>query len=235
MSTLNNANLQLNNITVNSDKKKILADFSVTFPVGQITTIIGASGVGKTTLLNVVAGLRDFASGTMTLNGQPFIPKEHVMALVPQDYGLLPWETATQAVINALKITKQPINQTVITQLFEKLSIMDLKTKYPHEMSGGQQQRVSLARGFAVAADVLLMDEPFSALDTNTREQIQTLFMDTWQMKPGTTLFITHDIQEAILLGQQILVLTPTGAEMITHPEQEADLVARLKAVIGNG
>lgn len=235
MSTSSNAMLQLKNITVKAGKQAILTDVSVDFPVGKITTIIGSSGVGKTTLLNVVAGLRDRVSGTMSLQGRPFVPKQHVLALVPQDYGLLPWETAMQAVVNALKITRQPIDQVVIAQLFAKLSITGLENKYPHELSGGQQQRVSLARGFAVAADVLLMDEPFSALDTNTRSQIQTLFMDTWQLKPQTTLFITHDIDEAIRLGHQILVLTPSGAEMIAQPAQVPNLLEQLKAVIEHG
>lgn len=204
-------NLTLEEVTVQLGPTTILQDLSITFEAGKIYTIVGPSGTGKSTLLNTVAGLCSIQSGTMTAAGQPYDPKQHVVSLVPQNYGLLPWETAWKTVTSAVKMrTKQKLTQSElqkIEQLFEQMNLMSVKDKYPSAMSGGQQQRVSLARGFAVQGELLLMDEPFSALDAFTREKIQALFLETWARQPQTTLFITHDIEEALLLGQKIVVM----------------------------
>ncbi|MDR0920825.1 MAG: ATP-binding cassette domain-containing protein [Lactobacillales bacterium] len=236
MSTLNKNGLELRKITVKSGEKRILSDFSATFPAGKITTILGSSGVGKTTLLNVVAGLKPIQSGEMSFQGAPFYPEKRLIGLVPQDYGLLPWETSLKAVTNALKISKQAVNEAKIEALFAALSLKGLEKSYPNALSGGQKQRVALARAFAINADILLMDEPFSALDAITREKTQQLFLTTWYKNPTTTLFITHDIEEAILLGQQILVLGEDGSSSIfEQPEREENLSEKLRQVILHG
>lgn len=211
MSTLNSGQLSLKDIRVQVGEKLILADLSIDLAPRQIYTIIGPSGAGKSTLLRLLAGLKEPDGGELLLDGQPFIPKEHVITLVPQDYGLLPWQTAKQAVVKAIKLTAKGYDQAAearVTRLFQQLGLTGEEKKYPKALSGGQQQRVALARAFAVKGDLLLMDEPFSALDAFTREKIQELFIAAWQEQPQLTCFITHDIEEALLLGHQIVVLS---------------------------
>lgn len=235
MSTLNKAALHLTDVGVTVGHKAIVTDLTMDFAPDQIYTIIGPSGVGKSTLMNLLAGLRSHTEGKMTFGEADFRPKDHVIGLVPQNYGLLPWETAEQAVINALKIRKKAkltrADEQVIDELFTKLDLTGLKKQYPNGMSGGQQQRVSLARAFAVSGDLLLMDEPFSALDAFTREKIQDLFIKIWQEHPQLTCFITHDIEEALLLGHQIVIMggqPGTIQRVLPNPLQEiADLTER--------
>lgn len=210
MSISNNDTLVLQQIQVTAKGKPILADLSLSLASQQIYTIIGPSGAGKSTLLKVLAGLKKPDGGQLLLNGQPFVPQEHVINLVPQNYGLLPWQTAKQAVMKAIKLTKgdRQTAEARVEELFLRLGLTGEEKKYPNALSGGQQQRVALARAFAVKGELLLMDEPFSALDAFTREKIQGLFMAAWQEEPQLTCFITHDIEEALLLGHQIVLVT---------------------------
>lgn len=209
MSTSND--LILENLSVKAAGKLLLQDVSLCFEAGQIYTIIGPSGTGKSTLLNTVAGLIPKASGTMRFGDTDYLPKQHVIGLVPQNYGLLPWETAWKTVTTNVKICNHGSfsdeDEQNVRQLFEKLELTEVRNHYPKAMSGGQQQRVSLARAFAINGDFLLMDEPFSALDAFTREKTQALFLNLWQEHPQTTLFITHEIEEALLLGQKIVIM----------------------------
>lgn len=209
MSTSND--LRLEDVSVSADKKRIAENLDITFEASTIYTIIGPSGTGKSTLLNVVAGLCPIDAGAMRYGEAVFDAGQHVIGLVPQNYGLLPWETAWKTVTSNVQIVnKRKLNQqdkAQVNDLFEKMKLTELKTHYPHAMSGGQKQRVSLARAFAVNGDFLLMDEPFSALDAFTRESIQGLFLDIWQEHPQTTLFITHEIEEALLLGHKVVIM----------------------------
>lgn len=157
----------------------------------------------------MVAGLLDITTGKMCLGEENYLPREHVIAFVPQNYGLLPWQTAQKAVEQNIKISQKkrrltPKDQEKISRLFEQLQLTKLKNKYPSQLSGGQRQRVSLMCAFGVDSDLLLLDEPFSALDAFTRENIQTLFYESWEKNPVTTLFVTHDIEEALLLGHKL-------------------------------
>ncbi|CAM3362204.1 ABC transporter ATP-binding protein [Vagococcus fessus] len=211
MST-SNKSLVLKNIGVEIKDQQILDDVTVRLEEGHIYTIIGPSGVGKTSLLKVVAGLLPFSDGSITLGENEFNPKEHIIGLVPQNYGLLPWQTAFESVNSAYKIShnKKKITaeeEELLTQLFSDMALIDHKDKYPSQLSGGQQQRVSIARAFATGGDFLLMDEPFSALDSFSREKAQHLFLRRWLKGPKTTLFITHDVEEAVFLGQTILLM----------------------------
>lgn len=204
--------LVLKHISVEIKGQQILDDASVELDEGRIYTILGPSGVGKTSLIKVVAGLLPFSSGTMTLGGNEFNPNEHIIGLVPQSYGLLPWQTAFESVSSAYKISHNKKKLTaqeerLLTQLFSDMALMEQKDKYPSQLSGGQQQRVSIARAFATGGDFLLMDEPFSALDSLSREKAQQLFLRRWLKGPKTTLFITHDVEEAVFLGQTILLM----------------------------
>jgi len=221
--------LGLKNVAVKRADKVIIDNINIDFHDKQIYTIIGKSGTGKSTLLNIIAGLRTF-SGKITLDNEEYFPKNQAIALVPQNFGLLPWQTAWDAVENALKISKGKLtteDKQKIEQLFEELDLSAVKNQYPNRLSGGQQQRVSLARAFSLDAKFLLMDEPFSALDAITREKIQELFLKIWKERKRTTLFITHDIEEAILLGDKIVIMEGKPGrvkEIIDNPLKDLTL-----------
>ncbi|WP_071130934.1 ABC transporter ATP-binding protein [Enterococcus timonensis] len=210
MSTSNN--LVLSDLNVAIGGHDLIAQINLTLKKNKIYTVIGPSGTGKSTLLRVLAGLQKKTSGTMTINDQAFVPKDKMIALVPQNYGLLPWETAWQTVENSILIAQKKRHLTkaekmTIELIFTSMQLTGLENAYPKQLSGGQQQRVSLARAFALSADLLLLDEPFSALDASTRESIQQVFYENWQKNPTTTIFVTHDIEEALLLGHKMVIM----------------------------
>ncbi|MGM0126251.1 NitT/TauT family transport system ATP-binding protein [Enterococcus sp. AZ194] len=234
MSSLNSKNqaltLTLSNITVEVGNKTILKDISLTFDPQTIYTVIGPSGTGKSTLMNVLSGLIPTHSGTILYGETPYQATKHVLGLVPQNYGLLPWETAWKTVTSNVKISQKKRKLTreeeqKIQELFTAMNLESVKHSYPSQMSGGQQQRVSITRAFGVDGDLLLMDEPFSALDAFTREKTQELFLETWKKHPVTTFFITHDIEEALLLGHKIVVMKGQPGEIYQVVDVPASLI----------
>ena len=221
MSSLSNKNkaLSLSKINVKAGNKLILKDISIILEPQTIYTVIGPSGTGKSTLMNVLSGLSTIDSGNLFYGEEIYQPKNHVLGLVPQNYGLLPWETAWKTVASNVKISQKKRklrteDEEKIHDLFRAMNLENVKDSYPSQMSGGQQQRVSITRAFGVDGDLLLMDEPFSALDAFTREKTQKLFLDTWKNHPVTTFFITHDIEEALLLGHKIVVMKGQPGEI---------------------
>ena len=171
--------------------------------------MIGPSGCGKSTLLNVLAGLQKNYQGLVQINGANPSPKKQTIGFIPQNYGLLPWLTVKENILLGLKIKKEA-KQGLPQNLVDNLGLSNLLNRYPNNLSGGQQQRVSLARAFALKADLLLMDEPFSALDAITREEMQDVFIDLWQKQKVSTILVTHYVEEALYLGQKIIVRATT-------------------------
>lgn len=186
-------------------------------PEHGIYTVIGPSGSGKSTLLRAIAGLLPGYQGELLFNGKSVHDKETLIGLVPQNYGLLPWKTVHDNIHIAMKITRtaggsKQERKAQIDHWLSSMGISDLASRYPLSLSGGQQQRVAIARAFAILPAILLLDEPFSALDAITREALQQIFLNNWLAHPATTLFVTHDVEEAILLGQKIIVM-PAGKQ----------------------
>lgn len=218
MSSLRNSGLCIKELQVEYKEGQLaLGQVDLVLPEHGIYTIIGPSGSGKSTLLRAIAGLLPGYQGELLFNGKSIHDKETLVGLVPQNYGLLPWKTVHDNIQIAMKITRsaggsKQERATQIRHWLASMGIADLAERYPLSLSGGQQQRVAIARAFAIQPAILLLDEPFSALDAITREALQKLFLDHWLAHPATTLFVTHDVEEAILLGQKIVVM-PAGKQ----------------------
>lgn len=204
-------------------ENQILKDINFSSRQEEINVIIGPSGCGKTSLLNISAGNIKKFTGSATFAGKPISPKNMSIGLVAQDYGLLPWKTVYDNIVLPLKIKKLKLAdyRERISHIMDSLQITDLKKRYPSQLSGGQKQRAALAKVFILDLDLLLMDEPFSALDAITRERTQQLFLDIWSNKKPITLFVTHSIDEAVFLGKKIIILSAlpgTIVKIIENP-----------------
>jgi ABC-type nitrate/sulfonate/bicarbonate transport system ATPase subunit len=187
-----------------------LSHLNLMIPTGSICAVIGPSGCGKSTLLKIVAGIIQDYCGEVTLNGRLIDPRRDTIGFIPQNYGLLPWANVENNISLGLKI-KEPhkkVNPASVREIMQHLKLTGLEKRYPRELSGGQQQRVGLARSFLLRPDILLMDEPFSALDAMTREEMQDVFLTLWQETAITTILVTHYVEEAVYLGQHIVVLS---------------------------
>ncbi len=207
--------LNIENLSVNykSNRNMVhaLGPVAMKIETGDIIAVIGPSGCGKSTLLHVLSGIIKDYDGIVTLNGTTLNPKVHDIGFIPQNFGLLPWKNVEKNCLLSLKIKKRIIDSKLIERMeyiMDKLNIQDLKDRYPKELSGGQKQRVAIARAFIMNPDLLLMDEPFSALDALTREEAQELFIDVWNQYKPTTVFVTHSIEEAIYMGKKIVIMS---------------------------
>ena len=206
----------------NETPYEALHSVSLTVPKGTVCAVLGPSGCGKSTLIRAIAGLVPLAGGTIAMDGAPIDPRRVTIGFMPQNYGLLPWRTARENVLLGPRIRRQDRAAAAerAGELFSRLGIAGLEDRYPKELSGGQQQRVALARAFLLAPDLLLMDEPFSALDAITREEMQDVFRALWREAQTTTLLVTHYVEEALYLGHTILLMRAGGriAETIANP-----------------
>jgi NitT/TauT family transport system ATP-binding protein len=184
---------------------------------GGICAIIGPSGGGKSTLIKVLSGIIKDYHGSVLIGGKKIEPKENRIGLIPQNYGLVNWKTVEQNIFLSTKIKdgRKHIDKVFYESLLDKLNIKGLEKRYPNQLSGGQKQRVSIARAFLLKPNLLLMDESFSALDPMTREDVQKLFLEVWKEYKVTTILITHDIREAIYLGEKIVVLSSSPGRVI--------------------
>ena len=206
-----------------TDAVHAIADTSLCVERGTVLALIGASGCGKSTLLRVGAGLVQPTAGTITSDGVPIDPRTLRIGFLPQNYGLLAWKTVRENILLGAQIKGEWSTERVsaFDELVADLGLSDLLERYPRELSGGQQQRVGLARVFLLAPDLLLMDEPFSALDVITRESMQAVFLALWKKRSVTTLLVTHYVEEALTLAGRIAVMTGTPghvAEIIDNP-----------------
>ena len=205
------------------DAVHAVADTSLCVERGTVLALIGASGCGKSTLLRVGAGLIRPTAGTVTSEGAPINPRTLRIGFLPQNYGLLAWKTVRENILLGAQIKREwsAARVSAFDELVAELGLSDLLERYPRELSGGQQQRVGLARVFLLAPDLLLMDEPFSALDAITRESMQEVFLSLWKKYAVTTLLVTHYVEEALTLAGRIAVMTGAPGritEIIDNP-----------------
>jgi NitT/TauT family transport system ATP-binding protein len=195
-----------------SGRRQVVAlqDIDLAIPRGQFTCLLGPSGCGKSTLLNAVAGFSDPTGGSITVDGTPVTAPGPERGMVFQEYALFPWMTVEKNIGFGLEIKRTPKAQIAATveQLLAMLSLTEFRTRYPKDLSGGMRQRVAIARVLALDSPIMLMDEPFGALDALTRRNLQDELLRIWMETKKTILFVTHSIEEAIYLADRIVVMT---------------------------
>ncbi len=189
-----------------------LRDVSFTVGASEFVCVLGQSGCGKTTLLNLLAGFLAPSRGEIRLGGQPVSGKGGDRGVVFQDFAqLFPWRTAQRNVEFGLEMRQVPAaeRREIARRYLGLVKLEAFAGAYPHQLSGGMQQRVAIARALAYNPAVLLMDEPFAALDAMTREEMQRLLVEVWQATRKTVVYVTHNVAEAVYLADRIVVLTP--------------------------
>jgi len=212
--------IEVNDLSVEyqgiNETAEALDRVNLNISTGDIYTLIGPSGCGKSTFLYVMAGILKKYEGSVTIDGRAINPKTQRIGLILQNYGLLPWKNVYQNTMLGVKIKNggQELDE-YSRYILNQLGIDNLLDRYPKELSGGQQQRVAIARAFILKPDLLLMDEPFSALDAITREEMQELFLNIWKQNSVTTVFITHSVDEALYLGSKIVVFSPSPGRVL--------------------
>jgi len=207
--------IQARNITLsfrpkNRESVTALNNFTIEVAKGEFVSIVGPSGCGKSTFLNIVLGLIKPDSGEIRLNGTPIKGPGQERAMVFQEFGLLPWRTVTANVELGLELKDVPAAERSerAIELIKLVGLAGFERHYPHELSGGMKQRVGLARALATEPEVLLMDEPFAALDAQTRDLMQAELLQIWERTQKTVLFVTHSIEEAAYLSDRVIVMT---------------------------
>jgi NitT/TauT family transport system ATP-binding protein len=190
---------------------RALDGVSLTVETGEFLTIIGPSGCGKSTLLSAVAGFLQPDSGTISIDGRPVDGPAEGRAVVFQQASLMPWRTVDKNIGYGLALQRALPRKDIparVQAAVDTVGLQGYENHYPHQLSGGMQQRVNLARALATQPDLLLMDEPFGALDALTKEVLQDELLDIVQKRTSTTVFITHDIEEAVFLGDHVVVMS---------------------------
>ncbi len=186
----------------------VLVDVNFTAEAGEFVSLIGPSGCGKTTLLRIVHGLETATTGEIICNGMEVKKPDHRRGLVFQHFNLFPWRTVVENIIYGLEVRGDDRGRRMdrARLMLDLVGLSGFENHYPHEISGGMQQRVGIARALALDPEVLLMDEPFGALDAITREKLQRDISAILERQPKTTLFVTHNMDEAIYFSDRILV-----------------------------
>lgn len=200
-----------------------LRDFSLTIERGSFVTVLGRSGCGKSTMLNLLSGLSKPTAGRVLHNGKQHTGPTPDIGYLTQSDTVMPWRTVQRNVEMPLEIAGKPKEerQAIAADLIQRVGLAGFEESYPRELSGGMRRRASLARMLATGADTILMDEPFGALDAQLRHELQGELLRLWQQTQQTVVFVTHDIDEALLLGDRVVVLGGLGRILL---DQEVDI-----------
>ena len=211
--------LEVNHISKRFDDKHVLQDISIALNQGELVSLLGVSGGGKTTLFNIIAGLLPPDEGNVILNGKDITNQPGQISYMMQKDLLLPYRTIEDN--TALPLLLKGVNKrdarTQVSPLFAQFGLEGTQKKYPAQLSGGMRQRAALLRTYLFSQDVALLDEPFSALDTLTKRSIHQWYLDVMEKIQLTTLFITHDIDEAILLSDRIYLLSGNPGRIVAE------------------
>nr|WP_255807501.1 ABC transporter ATP-binding protein [Cohnella mopanensis] len=205
-----------------------LRDINLNIKEGEFVTVIGPSGCGKSTLLRIIAGLDKTYSGFVGLNGEQITGPGIDKGFVFQEHRLFPWLTVEKNIAADLSLRNKNVREKV-DNLIELVKLKGFEKSYPRELSGGMAQRVSIARALLRNPKVLLLDEPFGALDAFTRSHMQEVLLDIWRTNQTTMVFVTHDIDEAIFLANRVVILKPRPGEIssivpvnLSYPRKKA-------------
>ena len=203
--------VSVRDVSKNYGDVEALKNLSLDFPRGELTSLLGPSGCGKTTLLKIIAGLLEPTSGEVEVNGKAVTGPGPDRAFVFQDFALLPWASVIRNVAFGLEMrgVAKSERENIAEKYIKDVGLTGFENSYPHELSGGMRQRVGLARALSVDAKVLLMDEPFSAVDEQTRRKFQEDLLSLVQNENKTFIFVTHSIEEAVYVSDQIAILLP--------------------------
>lgn len=236
--------LELDAITLSYTGAPVIENLSLTVEPGEILVLTGPSGCGKSTLLRALTGLLRPDAGRVLADGEPVTTTSRDRGMVFQDSALLPWRTVRSNIELALQLRGEPRagRRARADRWIDEVGLSGFGDFLPKSLSGGMRQRVQLARGLAGAPRAVMMDEPFAALDTQTRAAMQRLLIDTWQVHPTTIVFVTHDVDEALILGDRVAVLGRAGQPLralvevgqprTDHPERSAlraEIIAALE------
>jgi NitT/TauT family transport system ATP-binding protein len=224
--------LRLSGVSHHYGELEVLRDIELTIEAGQIVCVIGPSGCGKSTLLRLLGGLERPTAGSVLQVGEPPAGCLNPLTYVFQDFALLPWRTAAGNV--ALALEDQPIGRAerraIVEDVLARTKLSDFATVLPRQLSGGMKQRVAIARALAVRPACLLMDEPLSALDSQTRELLLEDLLDLWLRERFTACYVTHNLNEAVRLGHRVVVLSRRPGRIREIVELDLPLEARKAA-----
>ncbi|AEG97372.1 TPA: taurine ABC transporter ATP-binding subunit [Klebsiella aerogenes] len=203
--------LQISHLSADYGGKPALADINLTLDSGELLVVLGPSGCGKTTLLNLIAGFVPYQHGSITLEGRRIDGPGADRGVVFQNEGLLPWRNVLDNVALGLQLAgvEKIRRREIAAQMLKKVGLQGAEKRFIWQLSGGQRQRVGIARALAADPQLLLLDEPFGALDAFTREQMQTLLLRLWHETGKQVLLITHDIEEAVFMASELVLLSP--------------------------
>jgi NitT/TauT family transport system ATP-binding protein len=229
--------LDITGVSFAYENQPTLADINLALPVGEFVSLLGPSGCGKSTLLKLLAGLLAPDRGELAWQGRPITGPALERGVVFQDYSLFPWMTLeanlTLAIAKAHPATERKWRRQLVAEYLELVGLADAADKYPFELSGGMQQRGAIARALAIGSPVLLMDEPFGALDPINRAKLQDLLLTVWSSTSPkkSVIFVTHDIDEALYLSDRVVMLGASPGRVISEltvpfarPRQRRDL-----------
>jgi NitT/TauT family transport system ATP-binding protein len=211
-----NGRIELRDLTVTLGGREVVRALDLSFAAGELVSVLGPSGCGKSTLLGAIAGFVPVAGGQLTVDGHPVRGPGADRGMVFQQHTLLPWRTALDNVAFGLKVRGVPraVRRERAGALLGSVGLAGFERHYPEQLSGGMQQRVELARALITGPSVLLMDEPFGALDAQTRLDMQALLLDVWERLRPTIVFVTHDVDEAVFLADRVVVLGARPAQL---------------------